>query len=372
MSDCVECGSDGLTSCAKGGVRLVDSWHRFKQNIDYVQTICTEDSKTVMLKPHTNNSSMVISIEGAPVELTPSDVIRLHNADEFEMSEGTRLNYRSQWNRWCEWAEYRGIRELPAAPDMVRAYLAERAELGHKPSTLRLAAAAIARIHSERELPNPITERVRNTLRSLANQYGRGHKQAQALTAEGMAAVRVTACLPRPGRGGRVENAANARLRGLVDIAMLSLMRDALLRIGEAAALRWEDLEDWPTGTGRLTIRRSKTDREGKGAVAFVSRRTMVDLAAIRNGTGPTDSIYGLSARQMRNRIRAAAEAAGLGDGFSGHSARVGMAQDLVRVGTELTALMNAGRWRSHGMPAHYTRNQEAARGAVARYYNES
>ena len=71
----------------------------------------------------------------------------------------------------------------------------------------------------------------------------------------------------------------------------------------------------------------------------------------------------------MNNRIKAAAVAAGVGEGFSGHSARVGMAQDLVRAGTELTALMNAGRWKSHEMPAHYTRNEEAGRGAVARYY---
>ena len=150
---------------------------------------------------------------------------------------------------------------------------------------------------------------------------------------------------------------------------MMSLMRDALLRIGEAAELRWDDLAREPDGTGRLLIRRSKTDREGEGAVAFVSAPTMNALTDIRNGAGPGDSIFGLSARQMRRRIKAAAESAGLGEGFSGHSARVGMAQDLVRAGTELTALMNAGRWKSHQMPAHYTRNEEAGRGAVARYY---
>ena len=40
-----------------------------------------------------------------------------------------------------------------------------------------------------------------------------------------------------------------------------------------------------------------------------------------------------------------------------------------VGTGTEFTELMNAGRWKSHEMPAHYTRNEEAGRGAVARYY---
>lgn len=95
----------------------------------------------------------------------------------------------------------------------------------------------------------------------------------------------------------------------------------------------------------------------------------MFALDAIRGDSQPGDSVLGMSVRQMNNRIKAAAVAAGVGEGFRGHSARVGMAQDLVRAGTELTALMNAGRWKSHEMPAHYTRNEEAGRGAVARYY---
>ena len=58
-----------------------------------------------------------------------------------------------------------------------------------------------------------------------------------------------------------------------------------------------------------------------------------------------------------------------LGDGFSAHSARVGMAQDLSAAGAELPELMTAGRWDSPTMPARYTEAQAAGRGAVARYY---
>ena len=58
-----------------------------------------------------------------------------------------------------------------------------------------------------------------------------------------------------------------------------------------------------------------------------------------------------------------------LGEGFSGHSSRVGMAQDLAAGGAELPALMVAGRWQSPRMPAQYTEKQALGRGAVARYY---
>ena len=82
-----------------------------------------------------------------------------------------------------------------------------------------------------------------------------------------------------------------------------------------------------------------------------------------------TDSVFGLRPNQLSRRIKQAAEAAGLGDGFSGHSPRVGMARDLARAGIELPRLMNAGRWRSPTMPAHYTRNETAGKGAVAQFH---
>ena len=56
---------------------------------------------------------------------------------------------------------------------------------------------------------------------------------------------------------------------------------------------------------------------------------------------------------------------------LSNSSGRVGMAQDLAKTGAQLPALMTAGRWKSSTMPARYTESQAAARGAVARYYQE-
>ena len=86
-------------------------------------------------------------------------------------------------------------------------------------------------------------------------------------------------------------------------------------------------------------------------------------------GEGPYSSVFGLRPNQISRRIKQAAQMAGLGDGFSGHSPRVGMARDLARVGIELPSLMNAGRWRSPAMPAHYTRNETAGKGAVAQFH---
>ena len=303
--------------------------------------------------------------------LTEHDRAHLASVLGHEVSENTRKNYNSQWGRFTGWARERDIRALPADPLQVAAYLAERMERhGHKPATLQTAAAAIRFVHRAEGLPDPCeSAEVKNTLRSARRKAGMEQRQAEGLTDEALDAIVSTACLPRRWRGGRTESPGAAERRGVLDIAIIRVMRDALLRVSEAAELLWEDIQEEEDGTGRLLIRRSKTDREGEGAVAFLSVPTMDSLRAIHAGAPDDGKVFGLSAGGIGRRIGQAAYAAGLGEGFSGHSPRVGMARDLARTGTALTRLMTAGRWRSPRMPALYTRNETVARGAVAHYY---
>ena len=58
-----------------------------------------------------------------------------------------------------------------------------------------------------------------------------------------------------------------------------------------------------------------------------------------------------------------------MGEGFSGHSPREGMAQDLSAAGVEVPELMTAGRWDCPTMPAKYPEAQSGGLGALARYY---
>ena len=54
------------------------------------------------------------------------------------------------------------------------------------------------------------------------------------------------------------------------------------------------------------------------------------------------------------------------GDRFSGHSLRVGIAQDLGSAGVGLLAIQNAGHWKSPRMSACYRRKLLPTRFAVA------
>jgi len=55
---------------------------------------------------------------------------------------------------------------------------------------------------------------------------------------------------------------------------------------------------------------------------------------------------------------------------ISGHSARVGAAQDLLALNIDLSSVMQAGRWRDTRMPVRYGEKVLASRGAMARAAN--
>ena len=296
---------------------------------------------------------------------------RITEALDQSLAPTTRANYRAQWKQWEIFADENGYTMFPADPVHLADWITQRAADGRKPGTIRMGLAAVSAAHHQANLPNPTEdEGVRATMRGITRVAGRAQKQAAGLTAASLAAIRATACVPRIGRGGSRETAATAEAWGLKDIALVSLMRDGMLRRSEAANLTWGDLVDQEDGTGRLTVARSKTDQEGEGVVLFVSAATMEALRTIRPvGADNGDSLFRLSAEQIGRRISIAAMAAGLGGGFTGHSSRVGMAQDLTRTGTELPALMTASRWQSPTMPARYTRGERAGRGAIARFY---
>ena len=311
--------------------------------------------------------------------LTDQDCRRIDDALDRSVSANTRTMYASAWRSFEDWAQARGVPPLPPPPQLVAAYLLELAEEREvSVATIRLHKVAIAAIHRSTGHEDPtLHEGVKRVMGGIARSKGRAQRQAKPLTAEDLAAVKATAKSRRTlgGPGKRQESAERASWRARVDVALLATLRDGLLRRSEAAALTWGDVEFRDNGSALLRLRRSKTDQEAEGVVLYVGREAAQALLAIRPAQellNPGESVFGMTTRHIGNRVRAAAKAAGLGEGFTGHSGRVGMAQDLVKSGVELPALMTAGRWKSSKMPARYTERQAADRGAVARYYQES
>ena len=313
----------------------------------------------------------------APSGLTLKDQRRIQDALDNSTSANTRRAYNQAWQRFVAWTDARGHgHPLPATPELVAAFLAELAEEGKSVATFRLTKSALAAVHRPTGHQDPTDhEGVKKVMAGIARANGRPQRQAKPLTEVALAAVKATAKTPRQhrGRARRGESAWDAERRGRVDVALLSVLRDGLLRISEAADLRWGDVELQEDGSARIHVRRSKTDQEAEGAVLYIGEEASLALQTILPEdmavVDPAAPVFGLSASQIGRRIDAAAKAAGLGEGYTGHSGRVGMAQDLAAAGVELPELMTAGRWKSARMPARYTERQAAGRGAVARYY---
>ena len=308
-----------------------------------------------------------------PAALAAADAERVRQALAAALAANTRRAYLGHWAAFSGWCDRNGYCPAPAAPETVAAHLAAIAETASA-ATLKVRRAAVGAAHRAAGLDDPAgSELVRKTLAGLVRENAAPQRQARALGLAELAAIRATACNPRTGRqSGRTESKERALERGRADIALCAVLFYAGLRRSEAAALKWADVDPGADGSGLLAVRRSKTDPEAEGSVRYLPRAVMEALGAMRpEEAGPEASVFGLSARQIARRVEAAAIAAGLGSGFSGHSGRVGLAAELSRAGASTHEIAAAGGWQSAGMVIRYTRRETAKRGAVARYLEE-
>jgi integrase len=176
---------------------------------------------------------------------------------------------------------------------------------------------------------------------------------------------------------------AGKGLRADRERALLCVAYETLARRGELVALELRDIEFWPNGTGQALIRRGKTDAEGQGRVAYLSRETVkwlkiwLEHAKIAEGPifrrliGRDEIGDGLHPGSIAPIFKRVAQWIGMPARFvaevSGHSTQVGAAQDLAELDIDLAAIKQAGGWKSTRMPLQYAEKINAARSGMAR-----
>jgi integrase len=172
-------------------------------------------------------------------------------------------------------------------------------------------------------------------------------------------------------------------LRDIRDRALVAVAYDTMCRREELVSLQIPDIAEAADGSGSILIRRSKTDTTGEGATAYLSPLTMrllrewTSKAGIKEGAiflrvmGPSNVGAVLTAQNVTSILRKVGKWIGLDreewEKISGHSARVGAAQDLLALNIDLSSVMQAGRWRDTRMPMRYGEKVLASRGAMAR-----
>ncbi|MGO9992545.1 MAG: tyrosine-type recombinase/integrase [Steroidobacteraceae bacterium] len=265
--------------------------------------------------------------------------------------------------------EGRGESFLPADPTTIRAFIEHEMMAGKKPATVRRYIATIGRAHIGAGLLNPCSgEAVRLALKKMGRETSARQAQARAL---GWSEIKEF--IPSAGKGLRADR----------ERALLCVAYETLARRGELVALELQDIEFWPNGTGQALIRRGKTDAAGQGRVAYLSRETVkwlkIWLEDAKISEGPIfrrligrDQVGGaLHPGSIAPIFKRVAQWIGMPARFvaeiSGHSTRVGAAQDLAELDIDLAAITQAGGWKSTRMPLQYTERINAARSGMAR-----
>src|ERR1700726_4083763 len=162
------------------------------------------------------------------------------------------------FQRFCE---SRSEPYLPADPTTIRAFIEDRVKTGKKPATIKRYVATIARVHVAAGLLNPCSsEAVRLGLKKMGRETSARQAPARALGWK-----EIKEFIGSAGKGLRADR----------ERAMLCVAYETLARRGELVALELRDIELWPNGTGQALIHRGKTDAEGQGRVAYLSRETV-------------------------------------------------------------------------------------------------
>lgn len=266
-------------------------------------------------------------------------------------AKATLRAYRADFQAFNTYCEDLGVTAYPASPESVAGFVQKLSESGLRSSSIRRAIAGIATLHKLGRLPNPTQDpEVKLAMRRMHRALGRAARQAQAVHAEALE---------------QLLSSTDDSLRGIRDRALLLMGYDTLCRRSELVSLDAQDLKP-----RKVLLRRSKTDPQGIGRWLQLSPRTEAALnawllaAAISSGPifrGITASgalTQGLSTSQVNRILKRLARTAQIEPtAISGHSLRVGAAQDLLKKGASLPAIMHRGRWSKTDTVMRYLEN---------------
>ena len=158
--------------------------------------------------------------------------------------------------------------------------------------------------------------------------------------------------------------ATDDSIRGIRDRALLLVAYDTLCRRSELVSLQVKDVKiNIKNGieTSSILLRKSKTDQDSTGKWLHLSQRAHLALVEwMKELPEGQEMLYcGLNraldispqigAGQINRIYKKIAKKAGLDEsaieGISGHSMRVGAAQDLLNSGASMPIIMQRGRW---------------------------
>lgn len=255
--------------------------------------------------------------------------------------------YKADMAEFINYCNKHAHSALPADPLDISKFLLEAMSQGVKSATIRRKVASISAVHRLSDLADPTKHpEVKLCIRKINRQLGNRFDQAFPVTRSVL---------------DQLLKVCGDDIRGVRDKALLLLAYDSMRRRAELVSLRVEDLELGDEGQCSILLRRSKTDQVGSGHWVHLSQETSaaittwLDAAQLNTGYLLRGIRIGgkvcpeLGASQVSRIFKGLAQKAKLDphivSAISGHSMRVGAAQDLLMKGASLPQIMVKGGW---------------------------
>ncbi len=254
--------------------------------------------------------------------------------------------YRADFEELIKFCKENNLSPLPAKPTTVAKFIDKSACENISSASIRRKLVSIAAIHRWANLEDPTkTPEVKLSARKMHRKLGRLCAQAEPINKE---------------RLNLMLQASENNLRGLRDRALLMLAYETMRRRSELASLQIIDIRERKNGAVIL-LRKSKTDQERLGTWLQISNKTHILInqwiksakikeGKILRGLKINDQVTcGLTGAQIGRIFKRLATKAGVDSlsvkNISGHSIRVGAAQDLLLSGASLPEIMAKGGW---------------------------
>jgi integrase len=275
------------------------------------------------------------------------------------LAEHTQEAYKYGWQSFSAWCKEANVQPLPCTSQNIQLYTVHLVNKGRSLATLGVHFNAISSRHRREGLESPIDYSVRLLVTAIRRLLKQKTRTKSALTVEQLR---------------KLLSFPDSSLQGQRNRAMFIVGFASGLRRSELAGLDVSDVQFVPEGM-QITLRKSKTDQEGKGRDIGVFAGASAETCPVRalrawlhvRGSDhgplfPRMSGRNLTRKQLGgesvNRVlkQSLARIGEHAAGYGGHSLRAGFVTTAYEAGASEIAIMQVTGHKSVDMVRRYVR----------------
>jgi site-specific recombinase XerD len=286
-----------------------------------------------------------------------NDWVKALNLLQGAYAQSTIDAYYRDFCVFVQWCDVDRIDPLPCCSADAAAFLDDQSKT-KAAATVRRYAVSVGKVHRLLNFDDPTkAEIVRLALRRAQRSAVAPQRQSLGLTRDDV---------------NKIVGIRHRSLLHLRDAAMISVGFDGLMRRSEIVALKVSDVEWGDNSNACTVVRRGKTDQWAWGRVVWLTSTSSQVLREWMNLRPSAQFLFGpvyggvvldrsLNPVSVQRAIKRCLEEIGC-DGcrfYTGHSLRVGAAQELLRIGCDTAGIMRAGGWKSVSTLERYLERAE-------------